>query len=259
MSMHCMRLVDELITAFCEPAPQSTRNRVSTESDEKASCRNGIIEFQQDCILLRDVFDIDEQYELFKAVMLGQSLSKQPKGKQNTNKNFNNIMKVIPSNKFHQCRLSPIYDQIFDRTFDILTADTLSLQTKLPSVKEIHKYRMKALQYTAPNGNIFRHYDNRKGWVLLYSIGCSVVFYVKGPKMKESATGIQFQMNSGDVLIFNASGSSRIEHGVDSVVDNSCPPALLNKDKQCLKLQQVESPCKRDLKLRIQKRDSSDL
>mmetsp|Transcript_39471 Transcript_39471/g.48854 ORF Transcript_39471/g.48854 Transcript_39471/m.48854 type:complete len:265 (-) Transcript_39471:46-840(-) len=245
-------ILSDLIDMFHENRNNNDANIMNTINisdnsdsidDMKINLNGNIIEFQEDCLLLRNVINIDDQYSLFKAAMKAASYKKQPKGKMNKNKNFINIMKIIPTHDYHNCRLSPIFDNIFTDTYNkILNLHkTNKIKTKPPLYKNIIKHRMKAYQYTYPKGNMYRHYDNRPGYVMLYSIGCTVIFHVKGPKMGNNYkdNGIQFEMRSGDILFFSASAKSRIEHGVDKVINNTCPNDLINKDISCNKLKNI--------------------
>ena len=242
-----LKLLDSLIQSFQNDHFDDIKqdNIKQDHFDEKIDAISNnddyeFIEFQQNCILLKNIITIDEQFDLYKAVIKGSSYTKQPKGKVNANKNFTNIMKIIPTHKHHQCRLSPIYSKLFDRAYDKINNKLSSkIKTKLPLKSTIYKHRMKGYQYIAPNGNIHRHIDNRPGFVALYSIGCTVNFYVNGPKMKIK-NGIQFKFESGDILIFSATKRDGINHGVDNVIDGSCPQQLLDKDPVlCEKLNHV--------------------
>lgn len=241
MAVTLVKLLDSLIESFQnEISADMKQDITSSNNQETKEEKEGkeFIEFQENCILLKNMISIDEQFDLYRAVIKGSSYTKQPKGKVNQNKNFTNIMKIIPTHKHHQCRLSPIYEILFDRAYDKIN-NTQDIITKLPPKSTIYKHRMKGYQYIAPNGNIHRHIDNRPGFVMLYSIGCTVTFYVNSPKITEK-DGIQFKFESGDILVFSATKRDGIDHGVDNVIDESCPKLLLNKDpKLCEKLNHV--------------------
>ena len=206
--MSALNILDPLIELF-------SNNHDSNECNQSTELITQTTELIKDCLLLRDVFSVDEQYQLYQAILKAGSYSKQSKNKNST---VTQLMKIIPKNKHHQCRLSPIYDTLFNRTFDILCQTPEKFQTIIPKKESLIKRHMKALNYRAPNGSISRHCDNEKGWVLLYSIGCIANFFV-GYKSKEKGT--EFEFNSGDILLFNGSRRSGIYHGVDSIVDSS--------------------------------------
>eukprot|EP01084_Bolivina_argentea_P085553 154635_1 len=215
-------LLDQLITIFGVAANPTLNSQLDRNQN--------IIELEENCILLRNMFDIEEQCELYSAIIKISALTL--KGKIKANKNWTRLMRIQPTNKAHKGRNSPIYDKLFDRTFNTLYAMN-NIKTKLPSLSSIGKHTMRANLYPAPHGNIYRHYDKRNGYVLLYSLGCSIIFYVKGPQMdKKNGSGITFEMHSGDILLFDASTRARIEHGVDKVLPGTCPVQLLQKIKK---------------------------
>ena len=229
MLMSALKKIDELIHLF---GVNAIIDKICKESED-VSDRIETVELMKDCILLRNAFCIDEQYELYKAILKASMYCKQTK---NRNCQVTQLMKITITNKHHQCRISPIYDILWNRTFQVLCSNYKDLETKIPNKDSLIMARMKALNYRSPNGCISRHCDNEKGWVILYSIGCTANFFVG---YKTSKVGIEFGFNSGDILVFNSSKRSGIWHGVDSVVSNSCPTHLLNKNSDCHKLQNV--------------------
>lgn len=98
--------------------------------------------------------------------------------------------------------------------------------------KEFTYNYIKAQEYFVPNGYIFDHCDNVKGWVILFSIGCTPKFYVSNKTLisKDNPKGeklIDFQ--SGNVLIFDSSRTAGIFHRIDGVNADSCPIQLGEK------------------------------
>jgi hypothetical protein len=55
---------------------------------------------------------------------------------------------------------------------------------------------------------------NDGSWVVLISLGCTANFRLKCPSMTRSE---MFEMESGDVLVFDPSSEAAILHGVDSI------------------------------------------
>eukprot|EP00960_Hanusia_phi_P010266 300105-Hanusia_phi.AAC.2 len=55
---------------------------------------------------------------------------------------------------------------------------------------------------------------NDGSWVFLFSLGCSATLQIKSPDMAERHT---FEMESGDVLVFDPSSEAAVVHGVDGV------------------------------------------
>jgi len=64
------------------------------------------------------------------------------------------------------------------------------------------------------------HCDKVLGWVCLFSFGCTAKFWVKGPNMPTRKV-IDFE--SGDVLLFNGGTEYNIQHGINTIVEGTCP------------------------------------
>lgn len=82
------------------------------------------------------------------------------------------------------------------------------------------------------------HVDKVLGWVVLFSLGNTCMFWIKGPLM-EKKTAVKFE--SGDVLVFNggtevtspsfdqwtdsslSNWKYDIFHGIDDILPNTCP------------------------------------
>lgn len=56
---------------------------------------------------------------------------------------------------------------------------------------------------------------NNGSWVVLFSLGCTAIFQIRSPDMSQKET---FEMNSGDVLVFDPSSEAAILHGVDTII-----------------------------------------
>jgi len=74
--------------------------------------------------------------------------------------------------------------------------------------------------YPIEDGKLNGHCDKILGWVVLFSLGCSANFWIKGPQMKQREY-IKFE--SGDTLVFNGGTEYNIMHGIDSINPNTCP------------------------------------
>ena len=78
-------------------------------------------------------------------------------------------------------------------------------------------------KYPLIDGRLIGHYDMKPSWVLLLSIGHSCSFRIMGP----NTNGIkEFEYNSGDCLIFDASKQASIFHEMTEV-SNQIPNELL--------------------------------
>ena len=108
-----------------------------------------------------------------------------------------------------------------------------------------------SFEYDANEGKLTGHVDKVLGWVVLFSLGCTAKFYIKGPQMvqkkgkntysmqKYSLIVINFE--SGDVLVFNGGTEYNIYHGIDEIVSDTCPPYLdLPKSRISLQMRQTE-------------------
>ncbi len=97
-----------------------------------------------------------------------------------------------------------------------------------------------SFNYPIKEGKLTGHVDKVLGWVVLFSLGNTAKFYIKGPNMRERVT-IDFQ--SGDVLVFNGGTEYDIFHGIDTIVEGSCPSHLsqeLGESRVSLQMRQTE-------------------
>ncbi|GMI41179.1 hypothetical protein TeGR_g14031 [Tetraparma gracilis] len=65
------------------------------------------------------------------------------------------------------------------------------------------------------------HCDN--SLVCLTSLGLTSRFMVQAPGMSEKQV---LELSSGDLLVFDASSAANILHGVEGIVEGSCPEGL---------------------------------
>ena len=98
-----------------------------------------------------------------------------------------------------------------------------SLPRVLPSNEWISD-RLNCVLYPL-NSKLGRHCDNVDGWVILFSLGCSVEFYIQVCS-NENNKGTVYTMKSGDIIIFEAGNDARVLHGVDKVIPQTCPKFL---------------------------------
>ena len=80
-----------------------------------------------------------------------------------------------------------------------------------------------AISYSSPKGNLGNHIDRSTSLVYLFSVGCTANFYIHGPNMEKERV-IKFK--SGDMLLFDASETAKIVHGVVSIDHTSTCPKI---------------------------------
>jgi len=77
-----------------------------------------------------------------------------------------------------------------------------------------------SFKYPKEEGCLTGHCDKIEGWVVLFSLGCTARFFIKGPEMARKTT-INFE--SGDALVFNGGTEYDIFHGITEILANTCP------------------------------------
>jgi len=71
-------------------------------------------------------------------------------------------------------------------------------------------------------------------WVVLFSLGCTAQFYLKGNKMKDQR---YVYCESGDALMFNGGQSHQVWHGIDKILADTCPAPLVDLKQLRVSLQ----------------------
>eukprot|EP01084_Bolivina_argentea_P251823 422510_1 len=160
--------------------------------------------------------------------------------KLNKNKNNNNLININVKNKNHEKQLSKTYFDIINKTVSFIN-NNLHSKNKNINFPKGNNYKFnnfKAKQYSVPNGNIFNHCDTQKGWVLLFSIGCTPNFYVQHKQYTPKEwlllkDDIKVDFTSGSVIVFDSSKQAGIFHRIDSIENDTCP---IQVEQKCPKL-----------------------
>ena len=177
----------------------------------------------EECYLIRDFLESDQQAALFQYI---QERDKTP---------WDSLPRAMvpapktlllgedqPSLTFEFGEASLIADMVVAAT-DLLPVD-LFASTR----KSYRSISMATIRYEATEDARFPphvdHCDN--SYVYLASLGCTANFLVKGPRMAEKRT---FKFRSGDLLVFNASTSAALLHGVCGIDEASCPHSLAER------------------------------
>ena len=178
------------------------------------------------CYLIRNALGIKEQTTLFQDIRRkDQTFSDQPKkalypSPRSVRFGDNNQTKI----KYESNALasSPnIYSQLVDQANDaILQATAPSESVNVSNYKSI---TLSAIEYKAASHTLAEHIDHDDSFVYLLSIGCAIHFVVKGPNMADKTTIL---LESGDLMVFDASTTGYILHGITSIENGSCPEAL---------------------------------
>ena len=144
-------------------------------------------EGQKDVLLIRNLLSSEEQQDLVDGVIKAEKQCKNIK-LIDKNPNSNTIMVINPKNPYQsKYRSSPIYNQLFIKALQIINDS--KIKTTLPSIKQIKNVkidRIKGLEYNVIDGEIEPHCDCRKGYVMIFSLGHTANFHIKGAKMKKT-------------------------------------------------------------------------
>ena len=89
---------------------------------------------------------------------------------------------------------------------------------------------MAVIRYEAPDGKFPLHCDhcNDGSLVYLMTLGCAAHFFVKTPSMER---GKAFDLESGDMLVFDASTAANVLHAVKGIKEGSCPSHLAERSE----------------------------
>lgn len=131
-------------------------------------------------------------------------------------------------------QLSNVVTQLVEKAkASILIATNCSNAALLQLQHSIQSISLSVIRYciqgsSSTVGSILPpHIDhcNDGSWVILFSLGCTVDFFVQCPTTTQNRTDEErrhnFEMKSGDVIVFDPSSKARILHGVTGVVANS--------------------------------------
>ncbi|GMH65235.1 hypothetical protein TrST_g9533 [Triparma strigata] len=99
---------------------------------------------------------------------------------------------------------------------------------------------MSVIRYASPSGKFPPHIDHCPSLVYLLTLGCSAIFTVKTPSMPKTE---RVELKSGDVIVFDASTEAKVEHGVEGIVEGSCPK-FMEKRGEVLKSHRFGVQCR---------------
>lgn len=201
------------------------KNAKQFKADAKSNLR--IFENQKNVLLIRKLLSSQDQIDLTEAVMKAEDQCKSIK-LINKNPDSTTIMVINPKNAYQsKYRSSPIYEQLFKKALTVI--DNSKIKTELPGLKQIKKLkidRIKGLEYDVNGGKIEPHCDCRKGYVMIFSLGHTANFHIKGANMKRRK---DFECRNSDCLIFDTSKKADIIHEISSIKPNSYEPRLAAK------------------------------
>ena len=69
--------------------------------------------------------------------------------------------------------------------------------------------------YPVKGGKLAERCDGKRGWIVLISLGLSCSFSLRAPGMEQDR---EFQLDSGDVLIYECSKEADIHHGANYIL-----------------------------------------
>ena len=172
---------------------------------------------QKDILLIRKLLSYQEQITLCAAVFKAEMQCKNIK-LINKNPNSQTILVISPKNSYQlKHRSSPIFNQLFEKTLNMI--NKIKIKTKIPTnIKKLKIDRIKGLEYDCIGGKIEPHCDCRKGYIMIFSLGHTANFYIKGANMIKKK---EFECNNGDCLLFDTSKDADIIHCITSIKPNS--------------------------------------
>ena len=185
----------------------------------------------QDCCLLRDLLNPEEQQTIFQYIddedqtpwdSLPRVMVPSPKtllfaeGQPNLRFEFGDSSVITDM----VTKANEILDRngLCNNRESAHGSGSKSLTTQYKSLS------MAAIRYQAPDGQFPPHVDHcDNSFVYLMSLGCTANFMVETPAMGEKR---MLKLRSGDLLVFDASTNAAILHGVLGIDDGSCPGYL---------------------------------
>jgi len=187
------------------------------EPSEKTEIANDIIgnangeKLQTGVVHLKNFLNITQQQQLWTDI-IASAYTHTPTQATNPKSKFT---KIIAFNCNKQ------YDAVPQSFKDYSSSATLAASKICDTIPPDYKIDyITSFKYPKDEGCLTGHCDKIEGWVVLFSLGCTARFYVKGPEMSRKTT-INFE--SGDALIFNGGTEYDIFHGIDEIRANTCP------------------------------------
>ncbi|KAL6046605.1 hypothetical protein QOT17_022108 [Balamuthia mandrillaris] len=159
-----------------------------------------------------------------------------------------NFLKIIAFDCRRQADLIPSTFSSFAQSA-CYAACQLSPSTIPPSYSPNY---ITAFRYEEGKGRLTGHCDKVEGWVVLFSLGCTAMFHIKGKEMHKKEV---LEFESGDVLVFNGGTEWNVWHGIDAIVPGTCPSFLpddLHNFRISLQLRQTGKNDNRPIKRRKQ-------
>ena len=173
------------------------------------------------CYLIRRALDISEQITLFEDIQRRDhrfTKRDQPKAlypSPRTVQLEENKNKI----KFTSSDDPTIYSEL------VVQANKAITQTATPTIglSEYKSITLSAIDYEAGKHSLADHVDHDDSFVYLLSIGSTTKFVAKGPNMAQKK---MVQLQSGDMMVFDASTTGNILHGIASIEKGTCPEQL---------------------------------
>ena len=199
---------------------------------------------EQQCYLIRNALSPKEQIDLFQDVLnQSQETDNSPKRCMNPSPKtiiFDGNRSTIHYELLHNDRDDRRDDNgmdVFNKMIQTVNKclfrdggnnnnnDVMELQhNHFPTFNHLS---VGVIRYPVPDGNFPEHCDHCKNsWVYLLSLGCTATFVVYNKETMDEK--LSFGMQSGDVLVFDASTEASIIHGVKNIQPNTCPRELLD-------------------------------
>ena len=194
----------------------------STDSSKKKN----IEKLDQRCYLIRNALDQEDQTKVFQEI-LDQCRHTDNNNTQTKQPCMNPSPKTIifdgnqSTLHFDLVESNNVFTQFIRTIKQILFQFDTTTTTMKNEMEQCHHLTLGAIRYVAPNGSFPDHVDHRNNsFVVLLSLGCTANFAVSEEV---------FRLDSGDVLIFDASTKANLKHGVRSIVPESCPMDLAKR------------------------------
>jgi hypothetical protein len=111
---------------------------------------------------------------------------------------------------------------------------TAAAHETCPTIPPTYKPDYLAALAYGMKSKLMGHHDSIGSWVVLFSLGCTAQFFVKGKDMSKQKY-IYFE--SGDALVFNGGPSHQVWHGIDMILPDTCPTYLPGLNNMRVSLQ----------------------
>jgi len=177
------------------------------------------------CYLIRNILDIHEQAALFEDIR-----HKDEQSTKNQTAPKSSTRALYPSPRTVQLGVGRHPTKIkFGRDDPTLYSQLVDKANQSIRERELCNYRsitLSAIEYKANEHSLAEHVDHDDSFVYLLTIGCTTNFLVKGPNSTEKQL---FPIESGDMVVFDASTTGNILHGIESIENNTCPQELVDR------------------------------